>query len=191
MILRRKRGTRTRGCPKGLFFLGRSSTKNVFRREVASYFTYIGKRRKCCVKWLQRRKKSRAKSFLMSCFRATIFSRKSSYFLFAALCLLAKWCYCAARPPRRLKSSKIRKKMMKTLFTKNPKCDETMQHSASNVKINNLWFFSDRAPLKKSLEQWKISKNIVSICLWSNFFSILEHCVTPFFPYFFFSWQLC
>ena len=74
---------------------------------------------------------------------------------------------------------------MKTLFTKNPKCDETMQHSASNVKINNLWFFSDRAPLKKSLEQWKISKNIVSICLWSNFFSILEHCVTPFFPYFF------
>ena len=75
---------------------------------------------------------------------------------------------------------------MKTLFTKNPKCDETMQHSVSNVKINNLWyFFSDRAPLKKSLEQWKISKNIVSICLWSNFFSILEHCVTPFFPYFF------
>ena len=67
---------------KGFFFLGRSSTKNVFRREVASYFTYIGKRRKCCVKWLQRRKKSRAKSFLMSCFRATIFSRKSSIFFF-------------------------------------------------------------------------------------------------------------
>ena len=76
---------------------------------------------------------------------------------------------------------------MKTLFTKNPKCDETMQHSVSNVKINNLWyFFSDRAPLKKSLEQRKISKNIVSICLWSNFFFNFRALCHPLFSLFFF-----
>ena len=132
--------------------------------------TYIGKRRKCCVKWLQRRKKAEQKVFSCHVLGQQFSQEKVQYFSFCRPLPSCQVKLLCCPPSSSLKSSKIRKKMMKTLFTPNPKCDETMQHSASNVKINNLWFFSDRAALKKSLEQWKISKNIDSICLWSNFF---------------------